>query len=282
MPVIMKGSEVAEGMKPVLLSELEALKARGISPALGVVRVGARPDDLAYERGIMKRFASLGLGVKVYELPENISQQDFNAEFIDINDNQAIHGILLFRPLPEGLNDEYARYIIYPRKDVDCMSLENEAGVFSGDSDSFVPCTASGIMAMLSHYGYDLEGRNVAIIGRSMVVGRPLAMLMLGANATVTICHTKTRNLPEICRRSDVIIAAAGRARMITAEYLNEHSIVVDAGINIDAEGKLCGDVDYENVTPIVQAISPVPGGVGAVTTSILARNVIRSAKMLA
>ena len=282
MPVVMKGSEVSAGMKPVLLAELEELKARGINPALGVVRVGGRPDDLAYERGITKRFASLGLTVKVHELPEDISQAGFNAAFRDINGDKDIHGILLFRPLPEGLSDDYARHEINPRKDADCMSPENEAGVFSGNPDSFAPCTASGVMAMLNHYSYALEGLNVAIIGRSMVVGRPLAMMMLGANATVTVCHTRTRNLAEICRNADVIIAAAGKARMITPEYVSERSIIVDVGINVDAEGNLCGDVDYENVAPVVRAVSPVPGGAGAVTTSILARNVLKAAKLLA
>ena len=281
MSVVMKGSEVSAGMKPVLLAELEALKARGIMPTLGIIRVGAKPDDLAYERGIMKRFEGLGLSVRVYEFPEDITQSDFNASFTAINDDKDIHGILLFRPLPEGLSDEYARHIINPRKDVDCMSPENIAGVFAGNPDSFAPCTASGVMAMLNHYGYRLEGLNVVIVGRSMVVGRPLAMLMLGANATVTICHTRTRNLAEICRKADVIIAAAGKARMITAEYVNENSIVVDVGINLDAEGKLCGDVDYNNIAPAVRAVSPVPGGAGAVTTSILARNVLKSAAML-
>ena len=272
MPVIMKGSEVAAGI---------SAKLSGHVGTLGIIRVGARPDDLAYERGIKKRFEALGLSVIVYELPEDISQDDFNSKFRDINGDSNIHGILLFRPLPSGLDDSYARHIITPMKDIDCMSSENEAGVFSGDPEAFAPCTASGVMAMLEHYGYSLEGRNVAIIGRSMVVGRPLAMLMLKANATVTVCHTKTRDLPGICRRADIIVAAAGRAGMITADYVTEKSIVVDVGVNIDAQGKLCGDVDYANVAPIVQAISPVPGGVGAVTTSVLARNVLKAAELL-
>lgn len=275
----MRGAEVAAGMRPGLVAELEALRTRGVEPTLGVVRVGARPDDLAYERGIRKRFDSLDLKVIVHELPEDISQKDFDATFRDINADRDTHGILLFRPLPGTLTDTYARHTIAPTKDVDCMSPENEAGVFSGDSEAFAPCTASGVMVMLRHYGYGLEGRNVAIIGRSMVVGRPLAMLMLGQNATVTVCHTRTRDLSDVCRRADVIVAAAGKARMLTTEYVSERSIVVDVGINIDAEGKLCGDADYESVAPRVQAISPVPGGTGAVTTSVLARNVLKAAQ---
>ena len=279
MSVIMKGSEVAEGMKPALLAELEALKALGITPTLGVVRVGSRPDDLAYERGILKRFASLGLSVRVHELPEDISQDSFNGTFRDINGDKDIHGILLFRPLPHGLSDEYARSTVDPRKDVDCMSPVNEAGVFAGNPDAFAPCTASGVMAMLAHYGFALEGRNVAIIGRSMVVGRPLAMLMLRANATVTVCHTRTRDIAGICRMSDIVVAAAGRAGMVTAEYVNSKSVVVDVGINVGEDGKLCGDVDYAHVAPVVQAISPVPGGAGGVTTSVLAGNVLKAAR---
>lgn len=270
MPVIMKGSEVAADI---------SAKLSGHVGTLGIIRVGARPDDLAYERGIKKRFASLGLNVIVHELPEDISQHDFDAKFSALNDDENIHGLLLFRPLPAGLDDSYARHTINPRKDIDCMSPLNEAGVFSGDPEAFAPCTASGVMAMLEHYGYSLEGLNVAIVGRSMVVGRPLSMLMLRENATVTVCHTRTRNLPEICRRADVIIAAAGKAGMITADYVNDRSIIVDVGINLDADGKLCGDVDYQNVAPLVKAISPVPGGAGAVTTSILARNLVKAAK---
>ena len=276
MTLIMKGSEVSAGMKARILDELHTLS---FTPTLAVIRVGSRPDDLAYERGIIKRFDSLGINVKVHELDANISQADFDSAFMNINNDSPTHGILLFRPLPEGLSDEFAVSHIDPMKDVDCMSDSNIAGIFAGKTECFAPCTAGAVIEMLSHYGFSLHGLNVAIIGRSMVIGRPVAMMLMKQNATVTICHTKTQNIQEICRRSDIIIAAAGKALMLTRDYVNENSIIIDVGINVDANGKLCGDVDFENVSPFVKAISPVPGGVGAVTTSVLAEHVVRAAK---
>ena len=276
MTLIMKGSEVSAGMKLKLAEEISQL---GFTPSLAIIRVGSRPDDLAYERGILKRFEGLGLNVKVHELPEDISHADFDAEFSRLNNDKNVHGILLFRPLPANLSDEFAVNNINPKKDIDCMSKINIAGIFSGDNEAFAPCTASAVMEMLAHYNFDLTGKNVVIIGRSLVVGRPLSMLMLAKNATVTICHTKTQNLPEICKHADILVAAAGKAGVITSEFVSDKSIVLDVGINVNAQGKLCGDVDYDNVAPIVQAISPVPGGVGAVTTSVLAKNLIRAAK---
>ena len=276
MTLIMKGSEVSAGMKTRILDELHTLS---ITPTLAVIRVGSRPDDLAYERGIIKRFDSLGLNVKVHEFPENISQNDFDSEFMNINNNPNIHGILLFRPLPNGLSDEFAVRNINPMKDVDCMSDVNIAGVFAGKRECFAPCTACAVMEMLAHYEINLQGMNVAVLGRSMVIGRPVAMMMMKQNATVTICHTKTHDIKDICRRSDIIVAAAGKALMLTSDYVNENSIIVDVGINVDANGKLCGDVDFVNVSSVVKAISPVPGGVGAVTTSVLAEHVVRAAK---
>ena len=276
MALIMKGSEVAASMKVKLAEEISRLN---FTPSLAIIRVGSRPDDLAYERGILKRFDGLGLSVKVHELPEEISQEDFNAEFSRLNDDENIHGILLFRPLPKNLSDEFAVSKINPRKDIDCMSKINIAGVFTGDKKSFAPCTASAVMEMLEHYEFDLTGKNVVIVGRSLVVGRPLAMLMLAKNATVTICHTKTQNLPEICKNADILVAAAGKAGMITREFVSDKSVILDVGINVNSQGKLCGDVDYENVVNLVKAISPVPGGVGAVTTSVLAKNLISAAK---
>lgn len=278
MTIIMKGSEVSASIREKLAAEISQLN---FTPELAILRVGARPDDLAYERSILKRFESLKLSAKVYEFPADISQEKFNAEFSRINNDKNIHGILLFRPLPENLSDEFAVNSINPLKDIDCMSPANSAKIFSGDSSGFAPCTAGAVMEILRHYEFDLTGKNVAIVGRSMVIGRPVAMLMLTVNATPTICHTKTQKLPEICRRSDIIIAAAGKAGMITCNFVNDKSIIVDVGINVNDEGKLYGDVDFESVSQIVHAISPVPGGVGAVTTSMLAKNLLKAAKLL-
>ena len=277
----MKGSEVSARMKEMLLAQVACLKKEGITPRISLVRVGNNPSDLAYERGILKRFNPLGIETEIHELPEDIPQSDFNAEFMRVNDDARTHGILLFRPLPERLSSSYVCLNINPNKDIDGMCPVNEARIFEGGSEGFAPCTASAVMTMLTQYGYDPAGKNVVIVGRSMVIGRPLSMLMLRANATVTICHSRTQNLPEVCRRADIVVAAVGHAKMLTPEYFTRRSVVVDVGINTDSEGNMCGDVDFERVSPVVQAISPVPGGVGAVTTSVLAENLIKSAKLL-
>ncbi len=246
---------------------------------LAVVRVGAREDDLAYERGLMKRFESLGLAVQVVKLPEEINQGDFDAEFERVNSDPTVSGVLLFRPLPKGLSDEHARQAIDPRKDVDGMSPVNVAQVFAG-REGFAPCTPSAVMELLAHYGVSLEGKNVTIIGRSLVVGRPLAMLMLAANATVTVCHTRTADLAAACRGADILVAAAGRPGTIGADCVTERSIVIDVGINMGRDGKLCGDVDFGAVEPLVSMITPVPGGVGALTTSVLAKHLLKAARL--
>jgi methylenetetrahydrofolate dehydrogenase (NADP+)/methenyltetrahydrofolate cyclohydrolase len=276
--MILKGADVSAGMKQTLLTELEKLRGKGIEPKLGIVRAGSRSDDLAYERGTLKRFEGLGIATQVFEFSESIDQQAFAGEFAKIDASSDIHGILLFRPLPKHLDEEAIKRSINPLKDVDGMSPLSVAKVFSGEKDGFAPCTPSAVIEMLQHANIDLAGKNVTIVGRSMVVGRPLAMLMLQRNATVTICHTKTRNMEEICRGADIVVAAAGKAKMLTSAFFSEKSVVIDVGINVDEKGNLCGDVDYEAVAPIVAAISPVPGGVGAVTTSVLAQHVLKAA----
>ena len=281
MAVIMKGSEVSSRMKEMLLAKVSELKHNGVNPALAVVRVGNKPDDAVYERSIIKRFNPLGIDVNVHELPEDITQADFDSQFMKLNDDPAIHGILLFQPLPEGLDSTNVRIHMNPLKDIDGMSPLNEARIFEGGSEGFAPCTASAVMTVLAQYGYDPAGKNVVIVGRSMVIGRPLSMLMLRANATVTVCHSRTQNLPEVCRRADILVAAVGHAKMITPEYVTRRSVVVDVGIDTDKYGNLCGDVDFERVEPVVQAVTPVPGGVGAVTTSVLAENLLKAAKLL-
>ncbi len=281
MTTIMKGADVAARMKEVLEKELAALKQKGIEPKLGIVRVGSRSDDLAYERGALKRFEGLGIATQVFGFPEDIDRKTFAAEFAKIDADRGVHGILLFRPLPKHLDEENIKKTINPLKDVDGMSPLSVAKVFSGEEDGFAPCTPSAVMEMLAYYGVELSGKNVAVVGRSMVVGRPLAMLMLKQNATVTLCHTKTKNMEALCKNADVIVAAAGKARMLTSGYVSEKSIVVDVGINVDENEKLCGDVDYDAVSPVVSMISPVPGGVGAVTTSVLAKHVLKAASML-
>lgn len=278
MSIEMRGSDVAKAMKEELIREVDALKAEGIQPCLAIVRAGARPDDLAYERGARKRMELVGIECKVVELPESISQKELEQEFSDVNEDPGVHGILLLQPLPDNLDAGSLKAMIDPMKDVDGMSPENVAKVFAGDEDGFAPCTAEAVMEMLHHYGIGLKGQKAAVIGRSMVVGRPLSMLLMKEHATVTICHTRTADLKEECKGADILIAAAGKAGMITEEMAGEGAVVVDVGINVNEEGKLCGDVDYDAVMKKASYISPVPGGVGSVTSSVLAKHVVRSA----
>lgn len=279
--ILMKGAEVNAAMKERMVNRVDALKKKGVQPVINIVRIGNRSDDLAYERGARKRMESVGVEMKITELPEDISQADFVKAFRKVNEDKTVHGIMLFRPLPKHLDESEIASIINPIKDVDCMSPVNIAKVFMGDEGVFAPCTAKAVMEMLVHYEVDLSGKNVAIVGRSMVVGKPLAMLMLKKNATVTVCHTRTVDLAEKCRRADVVVAAAGRAGMITGDMISRGTVVVDVGISINKEGKLCGDVEFESVEPQASYISPVPGGVGGVTSSVLASHVIKAAEIL-
>jgi len=279
--ILMKCAEVNAAMKERMINRVDALKKKGVQPVINIVRIGNRSDDLAYERGARKRMESVGVEMKITELPEDISQADFVKAFRKVNEDKTVHGIMLFRPLPKHLDESEIASIINPIKDVDCMSPVNIAKVFMGDEGVFAPCTAKAVMEMLVHYEVDLSGKNVAIVGRSMVVGKPLAMLMLKKNATVTVCHTRTVDLAEKCRRADVVVAAAGRAGMITGDMISRGTVVVDVGININKEGKLCGDVEFESVEPQASYISPVPGGVGGVTSLVLASHVIKAAEIL-
>ena len=279
MSIIMKGADVAKAMKEDLIKEVGELKEKGVFPCLAIVRVGARPDDLAYERGAMKRMESTGIGCQVFELPEDISQEAFEEEFRKVNDDPQIHSILLFRPLPKHLDEEPVKAMINPWKDVDCMSPVNIAKVFSGDETGFAPCTPEAVMEMLDYYKIDLVVKKVTVVGRSMVVGKPLSMLLLKKNATITVCHTRTADLSGTCRDAEILVAAAGKAKMVTEDMVGEGAVVVDVGINVDEEGKMCGDVDYDNVEAKASYISPVPRGVGSVTSSVLAKHVVKGAK---
>ena len=281
MSGVMKGAETAKAMKESMEEQVHALKEKGIVPCLAIVRVGARPDDLAYERGAKKRMEMVGGECRVHELPETIGQAELEQEFQAVNEDPSVHGILLFRPLPKHLDVEPLEAMINPLKDVDCMSPVNIAKVFSGDESGFAPCTAEAVMKLFEHYGVELSGKRVTVVGRSMVVGKPLAMLLLKANATVTVCHTRTKDLKEACRSAEILAAAAGKAKMITADMIADGAVVADVGINVDEDGALCGDVDFEAVSAKASLISPVPGGVGSVTSSVLASHVIRSAGYL-
>lgn len=281
MSTVMMGTDVAKSMKEDLIRRTETLKSQGILPMLCILRVGNRPDDLAYERGAKKRMELTGIGCRVVELPEEISQKEFEDAFRQVNEDPNVHGILLFRPLPSHLDEEPVKAMIDPRKDVDCMSAVNIAKVFAGDETGYAPCTAEAVMTMLDAYGIDPKGRRTVVVGRSMVIGKPAAMLLLKRHATVTVCHTRTEDLKGVCKEAQILVAAAGKAKMISGDMVGEGAVVIDVGINVDEEGNLCGDVDFEEASRKASYISPVPKGVGSVTTSVLASHVLRAAGYL-
>lgn len=273
-----RGMPAVKAMAEEFKSRVAALKERGVYPKLAVVRVGEREDDIAYEKGIMKRFGAVEADVEVIKLPVDIDEASFEKNITRLNDDDSVHGILVFRPLPKQLSDDRLKELIKPEKDVDSISMANAAKVFAGDKTGYAPCTAQAVMELLEHYKIDLTGKRVAIVGRSLVVGKPLAMLMLGKNATVTVCHTRTKNIAEECKRADILVACAGSAKMIKRDFTNPDQIVVDVGINF-IDGAMCGDVDYDDVAEQVAAITPVPGGVGTVTTSVLLKHTLESAE---
>lgn len=282
MGIVMRGAEAAKAIKEEVTEEAADLKERGINPCLAVIRVGARPDDLAYERGARKRMEASGIECRVTALPEDIGQKGLEQEFLKVNVDPEVHGILLLRPLPGTLDEEPLKAMIDPWKDVDGMSPVNIAKVFSGDETGFAPCTAEAVMEILRYYGVEICGKRATVLGRSMIVGKPLSMLLLKEHATVTICHTRTADIAKECRNAEILVAAAGNARMVTEEMVGKAAVVVDVGINVDEAGNLCGDVDYDAVEAKASYISPVPGGVGSVTSSVLAKHVVRSARYFA
>jgi len=273
----LRGLPVVKSLVQKLEKQIQELKENGVIPKLAVVRVGEREDDIAYEKSIIKRFCDINAAVEVFTLPFNVSQDTLEETIISLNKDEVIHGIMLFRPLPGHLSQERIKTVIAEEKDVDCMGITNTAYVFDGNKKGYVPCTPQAVVEILDYYGVDLTGKKVTIVGRSLVVGKPLTMLLLERNATVTICHTKTVNLADECKSADIIVACAGVAKMINADYIRAGQIIIDVGINM-VNGKLCGDVDYESVVNKVKAITPVPGGVGTVTTSVLLKHTINSA----
>ena len=278
MAFIMKGTDVAQAKKQGIIKRVEALKERGVSPALCIIMVGDREDSHAYVKGATKALAGCGIGCHLAHYPEDISQHRLLEEIEDVNQNPEYHGIIVMRPVPSAIRWEAVEETISPAKDVDCITAQNLAGVFKGDTDVFYPCTAKAVIDMLDHYGVNAEGKKAVVIGRSLVVGKPLAMMLLQRNATVTICHSRTRDLAEISSQADILVAAAGTPGLVGPDFVNENSIVLDVGINM-VEGKLKGDVDFERVAPLVSMISPVPGGVGSVTTSVLMENIVTAAE---
>ncbi|HZK29138.1 MAG TPA: bifunctional 5,10-methylenetetrahydrofolate dehydrogenase/5,10-methenyltetrahydrofolate cyclohydrolase [Clostridia bacterium] len=279
MANILYGKDVADQATEQLIGRARALGENGIEPTLAIVRVGEKSDDLAYERGALKRAERIGVRVVVRALPLDVSQEAVERELQMINEDDTIHGCLLFRPLPASLDEQRICDTLHPGKDVDGMSSASMASLFMGTGDGFAPCTAEASMAMLKHNKIQIKGARVVVIGRSLVIGKPVAMMLLKENATVTICHTRTVDLPAVTRESDIIIACAGKAEMVTRDMVVSGQTVIDVGINVTEDGRLTGDVAFDEVEPIVADISPVPRGVGSVTTTILMGHVIEAAE---
>ncbi len=270
--------ETAKSIKEEMAQAVQTLVDKGTKPKLGIIRVGSRTEDISYERGIMKSCGGVGIDCEVMELPEDISSESFMEKLEAANKDESIHGILVFRPLPAQIDEDKVRSTIAPAKDIDCMNPVNLAKVFEGDSTGFEPCTAAAVMEIIKYFGINLQGENVTVIGRSMVVGKPLSMMLLKENATVTICHSRTKDIKSVVSRADIVVAALGKARAIGADYIKPGATVIDVGVNGAPEGGICGDVDFERVVDIAGKITPVPGGVGAVTTLVLLKHVVEAA----
>lgn len=275
--IALKGAEVSAAIREQVTERLAALD--GFVPRLAIIRVGEKTDDMSYERGATKKMENFGLRVQSYVYPADISDEAFKAEFLKINEDPDVTGILLLRPLPKQICEKDIEQMIDPQKDLDGISPLNIAKVFAGDSTGFAPCTAEAVIEVLKANQIPIEGKRVTIVGRSMVVGKPLSMLMVKESGTVTICHTRTKDLKGTCRNAEILVAAAGRAKMLDREYVGQDAVVIDVGINVDENGKLCGDVDYESIQNVASMATPVPGGVGAVTTAVLAKHLVQAAK---
>jgi methylenetetrahydrofolate dehydrogenase (NADP+)/methenyltetrahydrofolate cyclohydrolase len=279
MAELLKGAAVVAAMNEKMTAEINDLKAKGVTPTLAILRVGERDDDISYEKGAMKRCDTVGVAVKNVVLPADVTQAELMKNVDALNKDKSVHGVLIFRPLPKHLDEEAVRQALLPEKDIDGITDGSLAGVFTGNGNGFAPCTAQACMEILDFYKVNCAGKRAVVIGRSLVVGKPAAVMLMGKNATVTVCHTKTVDMPGVARNAEILIVAAGKANAVTKEYLAPGQIVVDVGINMTEDGKLCGDVKFDDAEPIVGAITPVPGGVGTVTTSVLVSHVVEAAK---
>lgn len=281
MAVKLLGKEVNKVFNAKIIERVNKLKEQGVVPTLGIVRVGENPSDLSYEKSAVKRCELLGVEQKKFLFEEQVTTEELLKKIEELNFDEKIHGVLLFRPLPKHLDQRRIEEALSPEKDIDCMTQMAMYGVMSGKKIGFPPCTAQACIEMLRHYEIECEGKHVVVIGRSMVIGKPVAMMLLDQNATITICHSKTKDLKKIVREADIVVVAAGKAGILDETFVCEGQVILDVGINVDQNGKLCGDVNFPVVEPIVDAITPVPGGLGAVTTSVLIEHVVSAAEKL-
>lgn len=276
---VLPGAKVANALMESGMRRAEALCESGILPTLAIVRVGNDPGAIAYERNTIKRCQKVGISIIQFLFDENTKSDKIISVIQQINEDNSIHGCLLFRPLPKHLNEREICDTLLPEKDVDCVTSGSLDGIFTGEQTGFPPCTAQACIELLKHYGFKLAGKKICVIGRSLVIGRPVSMMLQRENATVTMCHSKTEDMAAICSEAEILVVAAGKAKIVDDTYTNPNQIIIDVGINTDTNGKICGDVDFDKVLPHVKAVTPVPGGVGSVTTMILCLHVIEAAE---
>lgn len=277
--VILNGREISGEIRKELKEKVEQLKQNGIHPGLAVILVGNDPASRIYVKNKKKACEETGISSFEYVLPEETSEEELIQLVETLNNDRSVHGILVQLPLPKHINTENVLLKISPEKDVDVFHPLNVGKIMIGNY-RLLPCTPAGIMEMLQRTGIELEGKQCVVIGRSNIVGKPMAMLLLHSNATVTICHSKTKNLMDVSRNADVLIVAVGKPGMINADYVKEGAVVIDVGINRLENGKVCGDVDFESVAEKASYITPVPGGVGPMTITMLLNNTIKSAEL--
>ena len=276
---LLTGKEVAQKMDLDIQKEVQELKTKGVNPALRIMIAGEAADSLAYANSARKMAEKNGILCDIEQLPAAVSQDEFVGTLRQRNADKNIHGIIVMRPLPRQIREDVVKYVLAPEKDIDCFNPVNAGKIMAGDMTGFPPATPQAVMEMLRFYEIPMKGKDAVVLGRSMVVGKPMAMLLLGENATVTICHSKTQDLPGVCKRADILVAAIGKARMITPDYIKAGATVMDVGINVEGD-KLYGDVDTEKAKETAGSITPVPGGVGTVTTRVLLKHVVKAAKL--
>lgn len=279
MAEIIKGKPVADAISEELIAQVQELKGQSIVPKLAIVRVGERPDDLSYEKGAVNRCGKIGIETQIVALEESVTQEEFIQELERLNQDASVNGILIFRPLPKHIDESRIKYIISPQKDVDAFSPVNMGKLMEGDQSGFAPCTPTAVMEIMKHYEISVRGSNIAVMGVSMIVGKPLIAMLINDRATVTVTHRSTKEIDEVTSKADILIVAAGAPKLVKSKAVKKGAIVIDVGINVDEEGKLCGDVDFEEVESQASKITPVPGGVGSVTTTILAKHTIKACR---
>ena len=276
---LLTGKEVAQKIDQDIQKDVQELKGKGVNPALRIIIAGDAPDSLYYANSAKKMAEKNSILCEIEQLPGTMSQDEFVKALKDRNADTGIHSIIVMRPLPKQIKEDVVKYVLAPEKDVDCFNPVNAGKIMAGDMTGFPPATPQAVMEMLKFYEVPMAGKEAVVIGRSMVVGKPMSMLLLGENCTVTVCHSRTKDLPGVCRRADILVAAIGKARMITKDYLKQGATVMDVGINPEGD-KFVGDVDTEPAKEIAGAITPVPGGVGTVTTRVLLKHVVKAAKL--